>query len=78
MEAQVIDETFCTSLEYGLPPTAGWGMGLDRMTMFLTDSNNIKEVLLFPAMFALAHVHALPSLCRKPEQSSAPAEAAKQ
>jgi lysyl-tRNA synthetase class 2 len=49
-EAQLIDENFCTSLEYGLPPTAGWGMGLDRVTMFLTDSNNIKEVLLFPAM----------------------------
>ncbi|KAL1925306.1 uncharacterized protein VTP21DRAFT_189 [Calcarisporiella thermophila] len=49
-EAQMIDETFCTSLEYGLPPTGGWGMGIDRMTMFLTDSHNIKEVLLFPAM----------------------------
>ncbi|CAG8469209.1 9676_t:CDS:2 [Diversispora eburnea] len=49
-EAQLIDETFCTSLEYGLPPTAGWGMGIDRLTMFLTDSSNIKEVLLFPAM----------------------------
>jgi len=49
-EAQMIDETFCTSLEYGLPPTGGWGMGLDRLTMFLTDANNIKEVLLFPAM----------------------------
>ena len=49
-EAQCVDENFCTSLEYALPPTAGWGMGIDRMTMFLTDSNNIKEVLLFPAM----------------------------
>ncbi|CAH1269734.1 KARS [Branchiostoma lanceolatum] len=49
-EAQLIDENFCTSLEYGLPPTAGWGMGIDRLTMFLTDSNNIKEVLFFPAM----------------------------
>uniref|UniRef100_A0A9J8BXW9 Lysine--tRNA ligase n=1 Tax=Cyprinus carpio carpio TaxID=630221 RepID=A0A9J8BXW9_CYPCA len=49
-EAMSIDETFCTALEYGLPPTAGWGMGIDRLTMFLTDSNNIKEVLLFPAM----------------------------
>merc|ERR1719322_1716886 len=43
-EAQCVDENFCTSLEYALPPTAGWGMGIDRMTMFLTDSNNIKEV----------------------------------
>nr|XP_020466003.1 lysine--tRNA ligase isoform X1 [Monopterus albus] len=49
-EAMFIDETFCKALEYGLPPTAGWGMGIDRLTMFLTDSNNIKEVLLFPAM----------------------------
>lgn len=49
-EAQLVDENFCTALEYGLPPTGGWGMGIDRMTMFLTDSNNIKEVLLFPAM----------------------------
>lgn len=37
-----IDEDYCTALEYGLPPTAGWGMGIDRVTMFLTDSNNIK------------------------------------
>ncbi|ETN61063.1 lysyl-tRNA synthetase [Anopheles darlingi] len=49
-EAQLVDENFCTALEYGLPPTGGWGMGIDRFTMFLTDCNNIKEVLLFPAM----------------------------
>lgn len=39
-----------TALEYGLAPTAGWGLGVDRITMLLTDSNNIKEVMLFPAM----------------------------
>jgi aspartyl-tRNA synthetase len=49
-QAQDIDESYITALEYGLPPTGGWGMGIDRMTMFLTDSNNIKEVMLFPAM----------------------------
>lgn len=49
-EAQGVDETFVQALEYGLPPTAGWGMGIDRLTMLLTDTNNIKEVLLFPAM----------------------------
>merc|ERR1719204_2858038 len=49
-EAMEHDEDFCVALEHGLPPTAGWGCGIDRMTMFLTDSNNIKEVLLFPQM----------------------------
>ncbi|KAH9805859.1 Lysine--tRNA ligase cytoplasmic [Citrus sinensis] len=49
-EAMALDETFCTALEYGLPPTAGWGLGIDRLAMLLTDSQNIKEVLLFPAM----------------------------
>ena len=49
-EAQEVDKEFVTALEYGLPPTAGWGMGIDRVTMLMTDSNNIKEVMLFPAM----------------------------
>lgn len=45
-----MDESFVTALEHGLPPTAGWGLGIDRLTMFLSNKNNIKEVLLFPAM----------------------------
>lgn len=49
-EAQAIDEDFITALEYGLPPTAGWGMGLDRVAMFLTDSNNIKVIKIIKTM----------------------------
>ena len=45
-----MDEDFCVALEHGLPPTGGWGMGIDRMAMFLSNKWNIKEVLLFPAM----------------------------
>ena len=49
-EANFIDENFLTAIEYGLPPTGGFGMGIDRLTMYLTDNINIKEVILFPAM----------------------------
>lgn len=46
-ESPPTDEAFCTALEYGLPPTAGWGLGVDRLTMFLTDANNIKVCYIF-------------------------------
>lgn len=53
-EAMVMDQDYIDAMEYGMPPISGWGMGIDRIVQILSDSDNIKDTILFPLMHPIA------------------------